>query len=91
MPDRVSPVRRLNFRIWLGDVDVLEPGEVSSRQGCGGSEALGSTQHALGEELALALGLGLQSPEHQLLLAHGERAVDVQLFPQFGKLADGSS
>ena len=61
-------------------VDVVGPGEVVLVRRAQEPVALRhDLEHALREDLAVALGLGLQDREQEVLLAHARRVLDLEL------------
>ena len=70
-----------------GHVDVVGPGEVVLVRRAEESEAvLQDLEHALGEDLAVLGGLGLEDCEHQVLLAHARRILDLHLLGDLREL-----
>ncbi len=69
------------------DVDVVRTREVVLVRSAQEAEAvLQDLEHALGEDLAAVLGLGLQDREDQVLLAQPRRVLDVHRLGELGQL-----
>ena len=86
----MSPVRRPKRRIWLGrDVDVVRARQVVRIGRAQEAEAvLQNLDDACADDLDLPGRELLQDGEHQLLLAHGARVLDLDLLgegDEFGR------